>query len=243
MNLLSRRTFLALTLPATAALYRRPPDARLTARPRPPFREPTLGEERLGPDLARGGLLYVPETYDPDAPAPLLVALHGSGGRATSWRRWYDRCEEHGIVLLAPDSRAGTWDVVQGAYGPDVRFIDSALRYAFERCAIASDRIGLAGFSDGASYALSLGPSNGDLFTHLLGLSPGFSLPEEPIVGSPRVFVSHGTNDRVLPVTGARSGIVPMFEMDGYDVTYREFEGRHEMPTDVVDGAFAWFLG
>jgi predicted esterase len=30
------------------------------------------------------------------------------------------------------------------------------------------------GFSDGASYALSLGLANGDLFTHVLGFSPGF---------------------------------------------------------------------
>ena len=232
----------AVALPRGVRPWADTPDARLTARPRPPFRPAPRGEHRLGAELERGALLYVPASYEPDRPAPMIVALHGSGGRATTWRRWYERCDAEGLVLLAPDARGSTWDVVHGAYGADVRFIDAALRYTFERCAIDETRVALAGFSDGASYALSLGPSNGDLFTHLLALSPGFSLPDDPIVGRPRVFVSHGTGDRVLPVVGTRTGLVPMFEMDGYEVEYVEFEGRHEMPAAVVDEAFAWLM-
>jgi len=33
------------------------------------------------------------------------------------------------------------------------------------------------GFSDGASYALSVGITNGDLFTHVIAFSPGFVAP------------------------------------------------------------------
>jgi phospholipase/carboxylesterase len=146
------------------------------------------------------------------------------------------------VVLLAPESRGGTWDRVGGVFGADVAFIDAALRHTFERCAIDEAHIALAGFSDGASYALSLGPSNGDLFTHLVAWSPGFSDPEEPIVGSPPVFVSHGTADRVLPVAGTRHALVPMFEMDGYAVDYVEFDGVHELPEDVIDATMDWFL-
>ena len=146
-------------------------------------------------------------------------------------------------MLLGPESRGRTWDRTEGDFGPDVAFIDATLRYTFERCVVDPARIALAGFSDGASYALSLGPSNGDLFTHLIAWSPGFSSPDDPIVGTPAVFVSHGTLDRVLPVAASRIGIVPMFEMDGYEIEYREFDGAHEMPPDVVNRAFDWFLG
>src|SRR3712207_7974813 len=52
-----------------------------------------------------------------------------------------------------------------------------------------------AGFSDGASYALSLGIPNGDLFTHLVAFSPGFAAPDGQR-GHPRVFVGHGVDDR-----------------------------------------------
>jgi phospholipase/carboxylesterase len=201
------------------------------------------GVTRIAPDRSRGGILYVPERYTPSSPAPLMVALHGANGQANTWSRLYGTCEEHGIVLLAPDSRGRSWDRVVSDFGPDVGFIDACLRYTFERCAIDPTRMALAGFSDGASYALSLGPSNGDLFTHLIAWSPGFSDPAEPVMGTPLVFVSHGTGDRVLPVAASRVGIVPMFEMDGYAVEYLEFEGAHEMPPEVVARAIAWFLG
>lgn len=240
----TRRTFLAAGVGMLAGrwpLGRQ--DPRLTARPFPPFRPPEPGETRFGEQLERGGLLYVPARYTPDRPAPLLVALHGSGGNAARWSSLYEACEARGIVLVAPESRGRTWDRVSGLFGPDVAFIDSALRYTFERCAVDPARIALAGFSDGASYALSLGPSNGDLFTHLIAWSPGFSDPSDPIVGSPKVFVSHGSEDGVLPVALTRSGLVPMFEMDGYDIEYVEFVGGHELTPAVAEAALDWFLG
>jgi len=217
-------------------------DPRLTARPRAPFRPVDAGSTSLAPTLERGGLLYVPTSYDEATPSPLIVALHGGGGSAASWSRLFDACEANGIVLIAPDSRARTWDRITSDFGPDVGFIDAALRFTFERCLIDSSRIALAGFSDGASYALSLGPSNGDLFTPPIAWSPGFSSPTDPIVGHPEVFVSHGSADRVLPVAASRVGIVPMFQMDGYSIEYVEFDGVHEMPADVVRRAMEWFL-
>ncbi len=43
------------------------------------------------------------------------------------------------------------------------------------------------GFSDGASYALSLGVPNGDLFTHIVAFSPGFMrLPDQEPAGGGR---------------------------------------------------------
>ncbi len=217
-------------------------DPRLTARPRAPFRPVEVGSTNLSPTLERGGLLYVPRSYDVATASPLIVALHGGGGSAASWSRLFEACEANGIILVAPDSRARTWDRITSDFGRDVGFIDAALRFTFERCLIDSSKIALAGFSDGASYALSLGPSNGDLFTHLIAWSPGFSSPTDPIVGQPEVFVSHGTADRVLPVAASRVGIVPMFQMDGYSIEYLEFDGVHEMPADVVRRAMEWFL-
>ena len=247
---IDRRAFVAalagvagvLAAPGASSQTVPPRDPRLTARPHPPMRTPEVGVTRIGPDLDRGAILYVPESYTRDAPAPLIVALHGGGGYAGSWARLYEECESRGVVMMAPDSRGRSWDRVIGDFGPDVSFIDSALRYTFERCSVDATRIALACFSDGASYALSLGPSNGDLFTHLIAWSPGFSDAADPIVGEPEVFVSHGTADNVLSVNGSRLAIVPMFEMDGYSVEYIEFDGRHEMPAGIRDQALDWFL-
>ena len=103
-------------------------------------------------------------------------------------------------MLLVPDSRGRTWDMILGNYGPDVAFIDQALAQTFSRYALNPARLAIGGFSDGASYALSLGLSNGDLFTHIIAFSPGFMAPAQQ-QGRPPVFITHGTQDRVLPIT------------------------------------------
>lgn len=52
----------------------------------------------------------------------------------------------------------------------------------------------IAGFSDGPSYALSLGLANGDVFDSVIAFSPGFQVAESA-GGRPGLFVSHGTED------------------------------------------------
>lgn len=219
------------------------PNPRLTSRPGVPTTTPELGSTQLGLGSLRDGFLYVPTTYSPDTPMPLMVALHGYGGGGHQWASYNGRAEARGMIILAPDSRAATWDVALGGFGADVEFLDEALQYTFDRCRIDPSRVALGGFSDGASYALSLGVSNGDLFSHLVAYSPGFFLPAEPIVGRPSVFVSHGTLDTVLPVTTSRDIIVPELRGAGYDVVYEEFIGAHEVPPSITEAALDWFLG
>ena len=150
--------------------------------------------------------------------------------------------DELGAIVLIPESREYTWDLILGRYGPDVEFIDRALAYTFERYSVDPSKILLGGFSDGASYALSLGVSNGDLFTHLIAFSPGRLDYGDPIVGRPEVFVSHGLIDAVLPVQASRETIVPDLRDKGYSVEYREFIGGHSVPGDIADAAMDWFL-
>jgi phospholipase/carboxylesterase len=61
--------------------------------------------------------------------------------------------------------------------------------------------------------------------------------------GKPRIFVSNGTRDRVLPVAQTSRRIVQRLQRDGYDVEYREFNGPHTVPDAVVREAFAWLAG
>ncbi|HYH99185.1 alpha/beta hydrolase, partial [Hyalangium sp.] len=133
-----------------------------------------------------------------------------------------------------------TWDVIRGDYGPDVTFIDQALAWVFAHYAVDPARIAIGGFSDGASYALSLGIANGDLFTHVLAFSPGFAAPVEQH-GEPRLFVSHGIQDAVLPITACSRRLVPRLQRAGYDVRYHEFDGPHTIPPEIAREAAEWF--
>jgi phospholipase/carboxylesterase len=217
-------------------------EPRLKARPGTPGVIPAKGLTQLGLGRYRDGILYVPESYSPEKPAPLFIGLHGAGGRGRDWASYYARAEARGMIFLAPDSRSSTWDLAEEAFGPDVAFLDRALHHTFERCLVDPAYLALGGISDGASYALSLGVSNGDLFSHLVGYSPGFFEPSKPIVGKPRIYISHGTQDTVLRVGLSQSQIVPRLRKDGYDVTYQQFEGGHQVPAEISEAALDWFL-
>jgi predicted esterase len=215
---------------------------RLEARPQPVATAGPLGLTRLDFGEVRDGLLSVPRDYTPARPAPLILALHGAGGNAQHGINLFmPVADAAGLILLGPDSRGRTWDIILGEYGPDVAFIDQALSYVFGRYAIDPAHVVISGFSDGASYALSLGLMNGDLFPEVIAFSPGFAAPAETI-GAPRLYDSHGIRDAVLPIDRCSRRLVPRLEDSGYDVTYHEFDGPHTVPPEIVTESIAWLM-
>ncbi|HET7077939.1 MAG TPA: phospholipase, partial [Chloroflexia bacterium] len=90
------------------------------------------------------------------------------------------------------------------------------------------------------SYALSVGLTNGDLFTHILAFSPGF-LASAGQTGTPRIFISHGIHDSVLPIDRCSRRIVPSLRDADYAVSYKEFDGPHTVPPDIARAAVQWF--
>ena len=220
-----------------------PASPHLNSRPGTPAITLVRGMTLLGLESGRDGILYVPDTYDPGGPAPLFMARQGAGGSGFGWSSYYPRAETRRMIVLAPSSRGTSWDLLRGGIGPDVAFIDRALAHVFARCRIDPKHICFGGFSDGATYALALGLSNGDLFTHLASYSPGFLAEPDALIGKPRVFISHGTSDPVLSVQTSRDVITPQLRKEGYDVTYREFDGVHEVPPAISEAALDWFQG
>ena len=195
----------------------------------------------LGFESHRDGLVYVPAGYGEKTPAPLMLLFHGAGGSGSRASGWFPLADAFGVVLLAPDSRdERSWDAVIGDWGPDVQFIARALRQTVERWTIDRGRMCAAGFSDGASYALSFGITAGDVFSHVAAFSPGLMTPREAR-GKPRIFMSHGTSDPVMPIDETSRRFVPALKKLGYDVTFREYDGRHNVPEPIVREAFAWF--
>lgn len=219
-------------------------DVRLHARPHPPTRTIPRGYTWLGLTGPRDSIVFVPDDYQPGTPAALLVLLHGAGGSAASWQRmpFADLLLGRNVVVLLASSAGPTWDLVPRADNADIERIDRALAETFDRCSIAPDLIALGGFSDGASYALSVGLANGDLLNALIAFSPGY-IAQPARVGTPRIFVAHGTFDTVLPVGITSRRFVPTLRSAGYSVEYREFAGGHDVTFEEADGAVAWFLG
>ncbi len=168
------------------------------------------GAHPLGIRSDRDPILYVPKSLEPNQPAPLVVYLHGATqSEQQGIRRLAPLADQLGFLLLSPASEGRTWDAIRGEYGRDVRIIDEALAKTFDKRRVNPDRVALAGFSDGASYALGLGLSNTDLFSAVMAFSPGFIPDGSKPNGKARVFVSHGTADQILPIDSCSRRIVP----------------------------------
>jgi len=199
------------------------------------------GQHRLGlGDADRDGLYYVPRDSKEGAVLPAWVVLHGAGGTAQSAAYVFPFADEFGALVIAPDSRdERTWDGVLRSWGPDVEFIAAALGRVASLFKIDRQRMTVAGFSDGASYALSFGISYGDEFSRIVAMSPGVM---QPIAarGKPKIFISHGVSDAVMPIDETSRKFVPRLKALGYEVTYREYEGRHTVSAPVVREAFEW---
>jgi phospholipase/carboxylesterase len=216
---------------------------RLSFRHIPPS-QPALpsGHHRLGLSVERDTMLFVPDGLDLGAPIPLLVTFHGASGHAESMLSFFeDYANKHKFLLLVPQSTFVTWDLSIGGHGPDLERLNKALAEVASRFPITNEHFGLAGFSDGASYALSVGVSNGDLISHVIVLSGGFMNAYQPI-GKPRLFIAHSPKDEQLPIDKSGRKHATLLINAGYEVNYLEFDGAHTIDPVVVEKAVNFFL-
>ncbi|MVA76220.1 phospholipase [Auraticoccus sp. F435] len=246
---MSRRWVLSGLLLAAAACHPSPPPPpppppsprsrlQLRARPGPVgSSSPSPGTTTLDLTNGRKGLLRVPR----GEVSGLVVALHGAGGAPADALGLFEPvADEFGLVVLAPASAGPTWSMVRGGADPDTPALDAALQALFQQHSFDPSEVGVAGFSDGASYALSLGLANGDVFGKVVAFSPGFQAADRR-QGRPAFFVTHGTRDEVLPIGRTSRRLVPALRRDGYDVTYHEFDGGHSVLRPHVVESLRWF--
>jgi predicted esterase len=202
--------------------------------------------------LAGGAYAYLPKGRTGE-PAPVLVALHGAGGQASDvLAAFRESADANGIILVIPQSAKGTWDMVEDLksrlglemtvtprYGKDLKALDAALADLFTKVAVDPARVGIMGFSDGATYALSVGTANPQLFHRIIAFSPGpaflgRSAPDQ------YVFISHGEEDKVLPFSTTR-GHVAKLRVRKIPIEFEKFAGGHEVPKDIKAKAMAFF--
>ena len=227
----------------------------LSAQPTASALTLAAGETRL-PD---GSLAYRPSQLPP-GPRPLLVILHGYGQDPAqftrSFKHWADRC---GALLVGPVAKDVTWDVIATSreldtrrtrpslaptrFGEDARRIDRDLAALFASAPIDPKRIALLGFSDGASYSLSLGLANPQLFSWVIAFSPGFALWPKHVSLGQKIFIAHGTQDTRLPFEATRDDIVKPLRAAGVEVQFRSFDGDHVLVRPIVQESLRLAFG
>ena len=196
----------------------------------------------MGLDGERDTILIVPEGLDTGKPVKLLVMFHGAGGSAEKVLPFFkEHAEKNGFLLMLPQSTYQTWDLTIGGNGPDLERLERALEKVNSHFNLDKNHFGFCGFSDGASYSLSIGLSNGETVSHVIALSGGFMNLYVPR-GRPLVFIAHSPEDEQLPMD--TSGLYHYHELKkaGYDVEFLEFHGRHVIHPHVVEKAIRFYL-
>jgi predicted esterase len=240
-----------LAVPAAASSDNGP---ALTARPVAGASGLPIGASTL----PGGALAYRPPSAS-GVQLPLVVLFHGYGFSAEQFMTIMKPVADRwGFMLVAPKAEHVTWDMIyrgmngqsrsrvisqpKPRFGKDIATIDTALRTMFATAPVDPKHVVLLGFSDGATYALSVGLANPQLFTTVISLSPGFVVFPDEVSKGQKVFVAHGTKDERLEFSNTRDSIVGPMQKAGMQVRFRSFDGPHVINRDALREALAFAL-
>ncbi|MEM7307423.1 MAG: hypothetical protein AAF682_12170 [Planctomycetota bacterium] len=127
--------------------------------------------------------VYVPPTYDPAQPAPLLLQLHyTSGSGAGGHRAWQAVADRMGMLVVSP-SEPGA-NVGYTFTERERQATLSALRWARLRYNVDENRVFATGVSRGGHLAWDLALRHPDRFAGIA-----------PMIGGPRIALDRGENN------------------------------------------------
>ncbi|HZQ00020.1 MAG TPA: phospholipase [Reyranella sp.] len=201
-----------------------------------------------GPAGTRGGFsMYVPESYDPAHPCPLVVAMHGGSGNggAFLWS-WLREARTRNFILVAPTARGSTWSLME----PDIdgSNIEQITGDIAAKWNIDPARQLLTGMSDGGTFTYVLGLQGGCRFTHLAPVAASFHPLILAMANADRlhelpICIVHGAQDWMFPAEMAR-GAERALRQAGANVIYRRIEDlAHTYPRDENGPILDWFTG
>lgn len=173
--------------------------------------------------VARTFYLYEPEVVR--QPAPLLLVIHGGGGRALNMRRhgFEAMADRLGWLVVYPESIGGNWmdgrdaSRVRDRTGnaDDVGFLSSLVEELIDAGRVDDSQVFATGISNGGMMSLRLACERSDLFDGVMAVGAlmprallDTCMPGEPVAVS---FVV-GSEDRLIPIDG---GLVAGNEQHG----------------------------
>ena len=199
--------------------------------------------------------LFVPSSYDPAQPSPLMVSLHGAG-RQYDWLMNYagflDLAEHHGYVVVTPlgYTRRGGYGY-RGDTEQDRRAeqdVMNVFALVTDELNIDENRVYLWGHSMGGAGTYYIASRYPDIWAGLAAVSGGrmrADYVDEQAIRHIPFLVIQGSDDQTVPASGARESVARMREL-GMQHLYIEIPGgdhslfisRHP---GVVEHLFSFF--
>jgi len=162
-------------------------------------------------------LLYVPRSYDPTKPAPLVISMHGAAGWPTQQMElteWNRLAESQRFLVVYPSGTEGAgprvWRVGPD-FAKDVRFISEMIDKLEAAYNIDRTRIYANGFSNGGGMTFVLSCALPDRIAAVGMVGAAHTLPwswckERRAVP---MLAFHGTADRFALYDGGQSWVAP----------------------------------
>lgn len=228
----ARRTGLAIAITVTLAARAAPAgtivgSADVTSPPAVTA-SPTVATTANGPvTFVAGGARPVtvrrPADLSPDAPAPLLLLLHGYGSSGTGIEEYLHLGAEalaRGMVVAAPDGTedydgSRFWNATDACCGPiesgidDSGYLADLIAEISRTTAIDPARVYVAGHSNGGYMSHRMACDHADVIAAIVSIAgvtfadPDRCQPTEPVA----VLQIHGTADEQVPYLGDPPGI------------------------------------
>jgi phospholipase/carboxylesterase len=200
----------------------------------------------------------VPEAFDPEQEHVLVLGLHGYGSNPESFVGLWDRFENPDFIYAALQAPYPFSVGSELGYSWTMRLEDEELekkaRLMSESYVIETVRelarkykvsgVYLLGFSQGCGMAYATGIKNHNLLKGIICFAGwldtawlGMTAMQE--AKDLRVFIAHGKDDHVI---GLEVGAKARDELKnlGYDVTFFEFAGAHQVPAEPLRKAQLW---
>jgi len=187
----------------------------------------SIAKDTLNSSISLGGLertylLYIPSSYEPTKPIPVVFLFHGGGGTGQGMERLtlggLNRiADREGFIIVYPDGIEKHWNDGRGlqAYRAhrenidDVGFISALIEHLIRTLNIDSNRIYAAGISNGGQFSQRLACELSDRIAAIGVVAiqlpehlPSSCAPKRPV----SVLMMPGTEDPLVPWEGGEIG-------------------------------------
>jgi predicted esterase len=188
--------------------------------------------------------LYVPDSAQEGQPLPMVVILHGMGGRGDiTLQSWRERLNDE-FIILCPSYPIGAWWTLSAE-----ELVLQLIRETKMRVPVDPNRIFLAGLSNGALGTYMIGTFYPDYFAGVIPIAGAISEPHYlhfliNLSNTP-VYSIQGQYDPMFPIQFSRRINKILTDMK-YPITYREHtekgtaHGGHFLPESEVPSLLEW---
>ena len=166
----------------------------------------------ISSDQKRRYLLYVPESYQPGEPTPLMISVHGFASwpaQQQNITQFNTLADKYGFIVVYPRGRGFPLRWQTGYYGDedplvDVIFIEDLINKLMGDYSIDPTRIYANGFSNGGGLANLLGCVLSDKIAAIGTVAGAYALSDDKCEPSRSVplITFHGTDDPIVPFEG-----------------------------------------